>query len=365
MTELPRLVILAEGRLDFEHAKTAASVIRYAPDRVVAVLDSTRAGRTVGDVLGIGGDTPVVADLGELPPDADPEALLVGIAPVGGGLPREWRPVLRKALRRGLDVWSGLHTMLADDPELARLAREHGADLRDLRRVPDELPVAAGRARRTDAFRVLTVGSDCATGKMTTAVEVRRELEARGVDCGFGATGQTGIALAGSGIAVDAVKADFVAGAAERVTMDAAAGHDAVIVEGQGSVLHPGYSGVTLGLMHGSMPQAMVLTWMPNRPRIHGEDYAWTRLPPLDDIVRAYEEAARWAWPADAGAEPPRVVAVACTTYEMERAPAREAVERARKLTGLPASDPVRHGPGPLADAVEVAMGERRRVSRS
>lgn len=360
MTDLPRLVILAEGRLDFEYAKTAAGVIRYAPERVEAVLDSTRAGRTAGEVLGIGGETPVVAGLDDLPPDARPEALLVGIAPVGGGLPREWRPVLRAALRRGLDVWSGLHTMLADDPELARLARENGVELRDLRRVPDELPVAAGRARRTDAFRVLTVGSDCATGKMTAAMEIRRELAARGVECGFGATGQTGIALAGSGIAVDAVKADFVAGAAERVTVEAAAGRDAVMVEGQGSLFHPGYSGVTLGLLHGSMPEAMVLTWMPNRPRIHGEDYAWTGLPRLDDIVRAYEEAARWAWSSDAGGEPPRVVAVACTTYEMEEAPAREAVERARDLTGLPAADPVRHGAEPLADAVWAAMEERR-----
>lgn len=360
MNELPRLVILAEGRLDFEHAKTAAGVIRYAPERVEAVLDSTRAGETVGEVLGIGGAAPVVAGLDELPADARPEVLLVGIAPVGGGLPRAWRPVLRKALRRGLDVWSGLHTMLADDPELARLAREHGADLRDLRRVPDELPVAAGRARRTDAFRVLTVGSDCATGKMTAAVEIQRALEERGVDCGFGATGQTGIALAGDGIAVDAVKADFVAGAAERVTVEAAAGRDLVLVEGQGSLFHPGYSGVTLGLLHGTLPRAMVLTWMPGRSRIHGEDYAWTELPRLDDIVRAYEDAARWAWPAEADGGTPGVVAVACTTYEMEEAPARDAVERARELTGLPASDPVRHGAGPLADAVEATMEEGR-----
>lgn len=361
MTELPRLVILAEGRLDFEHAKTAAGVIRYAPGRVEAVLDSTSAGSTTGEVLGIGGGTPVAAGLDDLPEGAEPEALLIGIAPVGGGLPEEWRPVLREAIRRGLDVWSGLHTMLSDDPELAGLAREHGVRLRDLREVPEGLPVARGRARGTDAFRVLTVGSDCATGKMTAAVEIRRELEGRGLDCGFAATGQTGIALEGSGIAVDAVTSDFVAGAAEEVTLAAAAGRDVVLVEGQGSLFHPGYSGVTLGLVHGSMPEAMVLTWMPSRGRIHGEDYAWTELPRLDGIVRAYERAARWAWPAPGGADgaPPRVVAVACTTYEMEEGPARRAVERARELTGLPASDPVRHGAGPLADAVEAAMEER------
>ncbi len=269
---------------------------------------------------------------------------------------------------------------LAEDPELSALAAGHGAELVDLRAVPGDLPVAAGRARGTAAFRVLTVGSDCATGKMTAALEIRRELEARGLSCGFGATGQTGIALEGSGIAVDAVKSDFVAGAAERLTLEAAAGRELVLIEGQGSIFHPGYSAVTLGLLHGAMPEAMVLTWMPSRPRIHGEDYAWTELPPLDGIAAAYEEAAAWAWPggeaspsagggADdgsaAGAPPaggpgetPRVVAVACTTYDMEPGPAREAVERARELTGLPASDPIRHGAGPLADAVEEAMEE-------
>lgn len=362
MSDLPRLAILAEGQLDFENAKTAAGVLRYAPGRVEAVLDSTRAGRTTDQVLGIGGDTPVVAGLDDLPPGADPEALLIGIAPVGGGLPEAWRPVLRGAIRRGLDVWSGLHVTLAEDPELSALAAGHGVELRDLRAVPDGLPVAAGRARETDAFRVLTVGSDCATGKMTAALEIRRELEARGLSCGFGATGQTGIALEGSGIAVDAVKSDFVAGAAERLTLEAAAGRDLVLVEGQGSIFHPGYSAVTLGLMHGAMPEAMVLTWMPSRPRIHGEDYAWTELPPLDAIAAAYEEAMAWARPDPEAAEGPLpgVVAVACTTYEMEEDEALRAVERARELTGLPAADPVRQGAGPLADAVEEAMAGRR-----
>lgn len=353
MSELPRLVILAEGRLEPGSAKTAAGVLRYAAERVEAVLDSTRAGRTTGEVLGVGGDTPVVPGLDGMPPGAEPDALLIGVAPVGGGLPGEWRPVLREAIRRGLDVWSGLHTFLSDDPELSALAADRGAELRDLRRVPDDLPVGSGRARRTDACRVLTVGSDCATGKMTAAVEVGRELEARGIRCSFAATGQTGILLAGSGIAVDAVRSDFVAGAAERLTLEEAAGSDVVLVEGQGALHHPGYSGVTLGLMHGSLPEAMILAWRPDRGRIHGEEYGWTELPPVEEIVRAHEEAMRWAWPAGGS----RVVAVSCTTHAMEEAAAREAVERAREATGLPAADPVRHGPGPLADAVEEATG--------
>lgn len=369
MEDLPRLVVLAEGRFDREHAKTATGVLRYAGGRVEAVIDSTRAGRTTGELLGIGGETPVAAGLDDLPAGADPEALLIGVAPVGGGLPQAWRPTLREAVRRGLDLWSGLHAFLSEDPELSALAEEHGVELRDLRRPPDDLPVAAGRARETDALRVLTVGSDCASGKMTAALEIRRELERRGLDCGFGATGQTGIAVAGEGIAVDAVTADFAAGAAERVTLEAGRGRDAVLVEGQGAIFHPGYSGVTLSLIHGAVPDAMVLTWIPGRRRIHGEGYGWTGLPPLEGMVEAYERAARWAAPSDgggadresraatAGGGDPRVVAVAPTTYHLEPRAAREAVDRAREATGLPAADPIRDDPAPLAYAVEAAVG--------
>jgi uncharacterized NAD-dependent epimerase/dehydratase family protein len=203
---------------------------------------------------------------------------------------------------------------------------------------------------------MLTVGTDCNVGKMTTTLELRRELERRGVSCAFAATGQTGILVEGRGIAVDAVKSDFVAGAGERLVLEAAGeggGPDAVLVEGQGSLLHPGYSGVTLGLIHGSMPQTMVLCWMPSRDTIYGGKYDWVELPPLDRIVDIYEEAASWIRPP----EPSRVVAVSCCTYDLGENRARRAVERARAVTGLPATDPVRFGPGPLADAVEEAMG--------
>lgn len=354
--ERPRFTILAEGAFGIESAKTAASAIRYLPDRVGSILDAAHAGSTVGRVLGFGGEIPIVARLGEaLALEPPPDALLIGIAPQGGALPAAWRPTLRSALEGGLDIWSGLHVFLADDPELRELAARHGCSLVDLRRPPRDLPVATARAAETRAFRVLTVGTDCNVGKMTTALEVGRLLRERGLRVGFAATGQTGILVAGRGIAVDAVVSDFVAGAAERVTVEAAKGADVVLVEGQGSLLHPGYSGVTLGLVHGSVPEALILCAMPSRSTIYGGNYDWVTLPPLAEVASIYERAAAWIRPPS----PPRVVGISLATYDIGEAEARDAVARAAEATGLPVTDPVRFGADPLADAIVEAAGAR------
>ena len=336
-----RFAVLVEGSLGVLDAKTAVALLRYAPESVVALLDRAHAGRTAGQVLGLGGDVPVVADLaGAL--RHRPDALLIGIAPIGGRLPVAWRAVLLEALDAGLEVWAGLHSLLADDPELARRARERGRLLVDLRAVPPELPVAAARVRDLAAHVVLTVGSDCNSGKMTTAWEVHRELVRRGVRSAFVATGQTGILLAGRGLAVDRVVADFVAGAAEALVLDAAPGADVVLVEGQGSLVHPGYSGVTLALLHGTLPHSMILCHQASRTRIrHGD----VTLPPLADLVRRYEDAL-------APIRPGRVVAVALNTFDLTEDAAERAIDEARAATGLPVADPVRQGGALLADAV-------------
>ena len=352
-----RITILCEGSFGIETAKTASSAVRYQPERVGSVIESRFAGRTVGEALGFGGDIPIVATFEEaLALEPRPEALLVGIAPQGGRLPEAWRSVLVAALEAGLDIISGLHVFLCDDPELAALAETRGCELFDLRKPPDDLVVGTGRAMGTRAFRVLTVGTDCNTGKMTVSVELQRALAERGVRATFAATGQTGILLAGTGIAVDAVVSDFISGAAERLTLEAAGGGDGpdggeaeiVLVEGQGSLMHPAYSGVTLGLLHGTLPQAMILTWMPSRPRIYGGNHSWVLLPDLDEVIRRYEDALAWACPKVPG----RVIGVSLATYDLPEDEARAAVRHAREVTGLPATDPVRFGVAPLAEAI-------------
>jgi len=346
----PSYTILAEGAFGVETAKTASSAIRYAAERVRSVMDTQYAGQTVEQTIGFGGDIPVVASLDEaLALSPRPDALLIGIAPQGGALPDVWRPTLTQALEAGLDLWSGLHSFLCDDAEISACARANGRDLRDLRKPPADLTVGTGRAQSTDAMRLLTVGTDCNTGKMTTALELMRDLEGRGLSTGFAASGQTGILLAGSGIAVDAVVSDFISGAAERLTIEAAAGKDIVLVEGQGSLMHPGFSGVTLGLLHGSMPHAMILTWMPSRPTIFGGNHEWVVLPDLDEVVRRYEEALAWVCPEVEG----KVIGVSLATWDISEKEARDAVAHAEAVTGLPATDPIRFGVEPLAEAVQ------------
>jgi len=340
-----RLALLAEGRFTPSDAKSAVGVLRYRPEEVAAVIDSTRAGRTAGECAGVGGDVPVVADL-EAAAALGADGLLIGVAPQGGELPPAWRGTVRAALERGWDVVSGLHAFLADDPELAAAALRGGARIHDARRPPARRPVAAGRARGVAATVVLTVGSDCNVGKMTASVEIQRELARRGARAAFVATGQTGMFIADHGVAVDAVPSDFVAGFTEELVLEAAREADFVVVEGQGSIINPAYSGVALGILHGACPSAMVLCHQAGRTHLRVSAAPGVfPVPPLAALIAAHEEAARWLKPA-------RVVGVALNTNGLDEGGARAACAAAARETGLPATDPVRLGAGPLAEAL-------------
>jgi len=341
-----RFFIIADREFGPLTSKTANSCIRYFPERIVAVLDRTHAGTTVQDVLGFGGPIPVVDDF-ERGLALGATAVLIGIAPAGGQLPPEWREWLKTAIGRGLEIWSGLHTFIGDDPELGAMARARGVRVLDARRPPPDLGIADGRAAEVAAYVILTVGTDCNVGKMTAQLEVRNDLIRRGHRARFVATGQTGIFLEGWGIAVDAVVADFIAGAAERLVLQGAEDADIVLVEGQGSLIHPGYSGVTLGLLHGSCPDALILCHQATRDYIgdyHGRE-PWVPIPPLSEMIAIYEGAA-------APVRPTRVIGIALNTFDLDDERARAAVRRASQDTGLPATDPVRFGPAPLAEAI-------------
>jgi uncharacterized NAD-dependent epimerase/dehydratase family protein len=352
-------LIYAEGFFGVHSSKTATSAIRYLPDRVAAVIDSEHAGRTVQDVLGFGGAIPVVAsrEEGMARGRAEPTALLIGTAPRGGRLTPDSVERLVEAARRGLDIVSGLHQFMVDVPAIRAAAEAGGARICDLRRPPADLPVATGLARHIDPFSVLMVGTDCNLGKMTAALEIQQGLRARGERVAFAPTGQTGIMIEGWGIAVDAVIADFIAGAAEDLVLRAAelAGRDGIVlVEGQGSIFHPGYSGVTLGLLHGSLPAAMILCHDAARTRIRSEGvYDFVRLPSLAEAISSYEEVAGWLRPAP-------VIAIALKSNELSEADARAAIHRAEIETGLPATDPVRFGSEPLAEAIMTAAANWR-----
>jgi uncharacterized NAD-dependent epimerase/dehydratase family protein len=306
--------------------------LRYRGSEVVGVIDSQSAGRRLKDVLGFDHPAPVVASLAEglaLRPDA----LLIGIAPRGGGLPPAWRAVIRDALAAGLSVVSGLHLLLGDDPELRSLAQANGVALVDLRRPPEVLRLPREASHAMDhprPFVLLTVGSDCNVGKMTAALEITRAARAAGVDAAFGATGQTGILIAGRGIAVDRVIADFIAGATEAV-VDELGGVEWAVVEGQGSLLHPAYSGVTLGLLHGARPDAMILCHHVGRSQIDGYGIP---IPPLPALIELYETAAAWVKRAP-------VVGVALNAVGAAPGAAADLAAEFEAETGLPAADPM------------------------
>ena len=347
---MKRYVILAEGAFD-EEAKTATGVMRYAQSPTVAVIDSTRAGTVAGDhVPGLKSDVPVVSTLADTLA-FEPTTLLVGVAPSGGKLPDAYRRAILEALENGLDVESGLHDFLGDDPEFDSAARLSGRELHDLRRAPHGLNVPTGANLAVPTHTVLTVGSDCALGKMTVCLELDAEARRRGLPSVFVPTGQTGIAIAGWGIAVDEVISDFIAGATERLVMEGheRGGDGAILwIEGQGSLNHPYYSGVTLGLLHGSAPHALVFVHEPGRQTIDGDPrYS---IPPLTELIDDQVRMARRVRPAP-------VVAVSLKTNRLDEAAARAAIAETERETGLIADDPVRFGAGRLLDAVLSARG--------
>jgi uncharacterized NAD-dependent epimerase/dehydratase family protein len=337
-----RYLLLAEGFSGNPlYGKTMRGVLRYRRDDVVAILDSTRAGESEDGV-------PVVGTVEEALP-LGPTTALVGVVTQGGHFPPEWMQLLRACVEKGLDVENGLHVFLGDDPELRALAEERGVQLRDLRRPPADLSTATGENLGVDATIVLTVGSDCAIGKMTVSCELDLEARRRGLRSVFVPTGQTGIAIAGWGIAVDAVVADFLAGAAERLLVEGhARGGELLWVEGQGALLHPVYSGVTLGLYHGSVPHLLVLCHEVGRIEIEGAGGGPHRIPPLSELVELHE---RFALPA----RPARVAAVALNTRAVGDEEARAAIAATEEETGLPADDPVRFGAARLVEAVLAA----------
>ena len=348
-----RLVILTEGQWHIHNAKSATGVIRFGQDDVVALLDSTIAGRNVDEWLP-GHDIPAVATLGEAlaSPRGRPDALLIGIAPTGGRFPEAWRATILEAIRAGLDILSGLHTFLGDDPEFRAAAAEAGVHIVDYRRPPERMETAVGRPHLPGKRVILTVGTDCAIGKMSVALELRRAGTAAGRSVVFTPTGQTGMMIDGWGVAIDRVISDFVQGTCEWLLEEAESRGDWILVEGQGSLDHPAYSSVTLGLIHGTTPHAMVLVHKPGLAD-HDFDHLPDRtfpIQPLAPFIALHEQVAALVAPS-------RVVAIALNTSLIASDDdARSEIARTAAEIGLPCDDPVRFGGDSLWAAIETGV---------
>jgi uncharacterized NAD-dependent epimerase/dehydratase family protein len=339
-SDRPRVAILAHEQFP-DHAKTATGVLKYGDYEVAAVLDREKAGTRVSDHRADLPDAPVVAsvdDAGAI------DALIIGIAPIGGGFDESWRPDVRGALERGCDVISGLHHFLADDDEFAALAAEHGGEIHDVRRPDPDIGVADVVADEVAADVVLTVGTDCGTGKMTTTLELVAAARERGVDAGFVPTGQTGIVVAGWGNPVDRVVSDFTAGSVEEMVVERGDDHDVLFVEGQGSIVHPAYSAVTCGILHGAMPDSLVLCHELGRDAIRG--YEDTAIPPVSEMASLYESLAAPVHEASV------VAGSLDTSGAPDDAAARAALDDFADELGGPATDVIRFDPAEIVSEV-------------
>ena len=274
----------------------------------------------------------------------------MGIAPPGGKIPGAWRAIVSEALQKGMNVVSGLHEFLGDDAEFARLAEASGATIWDVRQ-NQEKEIAKCEGLDETCFRVLTVGNDCSVGKMVTAIEVNKGLRARGIDAKFVATGQTGIMVEGDGCPIDCVVADFVSGAAERLVLDRQH-HEVLMIEGQGSLAHPSYSTVTLGLLHGCAPHAMILGYEVGRTQVTSVEHR--TIPPLADLFRAFELMAHLRHPS-------RIIGISMNSRLLSAADAEQERARVESEFGLPVCDVFRDGPEALVQAVVRALGDHRK----
>ena len=319
----PYLLFLGDT-VERGYAKTALGLRDWAPDRCIGEL--VLAGGTV--TTGLERLSAHEAYL------KGARALLIGVASPGGIIPPHWIPAMLDALSAGLDIVSGMHAKLVDIPQLAVAAKAHGRQLIDIRVPPENISVGSGKKR--SGKRLLTVGTDCALGKKYTALSVARGLQLRGLDATFRATGQTGIMIAGSGIPIDAVVSDFIAGAAEMLTPDADDNHIDVI-EGQGSLFHPAYASVSLGLLHGSQPDLFIVCHEPGRTNVLG--YPDFRLPTIEEVILQTVASGKLTNPAI------RCAGISLNTSGFSEDQANRLIAAESERLGLPVADPLRGGP--------------------
>jgi uncharacterized NAD-dependent epimerase/dehydratase family protein len=362
------LIILSEGCFGESASKLALGVIRYGKWPITAVIDSSQAGQSVKQLTGLNCNAPIVPHLKaalahcELKEEHAPKALLLGTAPPGGQIPSDWIDIIKKAIEIGLHIINGLHFFLHDDPQLVSLAQQHNVQLWDVRDPDgygkDRFKRIALRPPRPKNVRIITmVGTDCSVGKMHTALELFAIAYQAGASCGFIATGQTGILIAGRGVPLDRVIGDFMAGAIENCIQEEIGRLERlrpgdthwIFVEGQGSLAHPAYSGVTLSLLHGSNPDAMVLCHKSGMRTVR--HYPNLPLPSIPQFISLYEFIA--ASSREASLPKARVLGLAVNTSEQKTSQAMEYLEKCQKITGLPSIDPVRQKAKSLWQALQ------------
>jgi uncharacterized NAD-dependent epimerase/dehydratase family protein len=338
-----RLAILLHEGITGIQGKTGLTLLRYSPAQVVCAIDRSVAGQSLVELTGIRRDVPIVDSI-ESALDCQPDVLAIGIAPSGGIIPASWMTELQAAVAAGLSIVNGLHTPLANHPQLAQLLKP-GQWIWDVRQEPQGLKIGTGAAKSLPCQRVLMVGTDMAIGKMSAALELQRSCELRGVKSKFIATGQAGMMISGEGVALDAVRVDYAAGAVEQAVLRHGNNYDLLLVEGQGSLLHPG-STATLPLIRGSQPTQLILLHKIGQETVR--NCPDVKIPPLVEVVRLYESVASCAGAFGTI----KVVAIALNGGKLSDEVVRAEIDRVTAATGLPCTDAVRFGADVLLDAI-------------
>jgi uncharacterized NAD-dependent epimerase/dehydratase family protein len=337
-----KIAILLHQGIIGKSGKTGLAFLRYSQASVVAAIDSQSAGQSLSELTGISRPVPIVTSVAEALAYS-PDILLIGIAPSGGILPREWLEEINQAIAAGLSVVNGLHTRLKP---LITIPLKDDQWIWDVRQEPQNVgAIASIKAADLNCLRVLTVGTDMSIGKMSTSLELHRTCLKRGLNSKFLATGQAGLMIAGDGVPLDAVRVDFAAGAVEQVVVEFGCDRDILHIEGQGSLLHPG-STATLPLLRGSQPTHLILVHRAGQQHIR--NHPRVSIPPLSKVVALYEMVAAAAG-AFVGA---KVVAIALNTHHLDDVAAQLAIAETQAETGLPCTDPVRFGADILLDAI-------------
>lgn len=332
-----KIIILSEGLTNPHQGKTARNLIQYKPEEVIAIYDRTQIGKSSRELLGVG-DVPVI-DCFESAPLCD--TLLIGVATPGGKIPATYKEIILEAISRNMNVINGLHEFLSHDPDISKAARENNIKLFDIRS-NEEKDVVHRKGINPNCLRIHTVGNDCSLGKMIVSLELNTALRKAGYDAKFAATGQTGILIEGDGVPIDAVVGDFINGAAEKLILKNQH-HEIINIEGQGSLVHPRYSSVTLGLLHGCIPHGLIMCYEMGREYIHGMDNI--KIPPLEEVIKLYEAMANVMHPC-------KVIGIAINSRKYSPYEADYERQRVKEKFGLPACDVIRHGSEELVNAV-------------
>ena len=336
-----RFAILCHEAFNYIKNKTGNMLIRYRPDEVVAVIDREKIGSTSEEEVGVGGNTPVLGDFNATL-HLDPDTLVIGNATQGGFITDEYKAEIINAMNAGCDVISGMHQFLNDDEELKNIAAQKNVKLIDLRMPPDPPHFPTGTWQNRTVPVLLIVGTDCDTGKMTTAWEVAKRLQDRGRKVEFIGTGQTGILLSGSGVPIDAVKADFMAGEIEFLIQNTPKDTELVIIEGQGALTNQFYAGVTLGLMHGAMPDYMLMTHDPSRD-LDVTDFPMVSMQHVMDLhldlMKVFRES--------------KFIGINLLTFAFDEKKALDVIQKSENEFNIPTTDLIRFGDKGLIDAIE------------